>query len=112
MKNIGSLVFSFFVGGLVVAGVKYLSSNTDNPGLAAILGGLPTGLLVMYLVTRPDSVTYSHNYFFNTLILAAAIMTFYLMAIYTQLNKNLALTISIGIWVALVTINYMISKKK
>lgn len=111
MKNVGSLVFAFLVGGFVIASVKYLSTTVHNPGLAAIIGGLPTGLLTMYLISRQDSVTYSNSYFYNTLILASAIMAFYLMTIYTEWNKNLTLTLAIGIWSSLVTVHYLMQRK-
>ena len=47
-KEIKSLIIPFLLGGTVIAGVKFAATHLDDPALAAIIGGVPTGLISIY----------------------------------------------------------------
>ena len=110
MSELKGLIIPFLLGGATIAGVKYMAAHLNNPALAAILGGLPVGLLSIYVITSQNSVEYAHNYFYVTLILATAILSFYIIHIHTKLDKNIVLLISIVIWAVLVITRYLYAK--
>jgi len=109
---IQELLIPFLIGGTVIAGVKFAATHLENPVLAAIIGGMPTGLISIYFITRERSIGYSQNYFFVTLSLLTSIMIFYTLSIYTNLSKNLVLLISLLSWAAMVGIRYVITSKR
>ena len=111
MIDIKNLVVPFLIGGVTVSTVKFLS-NIGNPALAAIAGALPIGLISIFLLTSSDSVVYSKNYFFITLILAFSIALFYMLIIHTKLPKNVALGIAVFCWISIVSMRYFITHKK
>jgi hypothetical protein len=111
MSEIRSLVIPFLIGGTVITTVKFAATKMSNPALAAIMGGLPTGLISIYFLTADKSVGYAHNYFFVTLILATAIMVFYLLSINTALDKNIIWGISVATWALLVASRYFYSSR-
>lgn len=110
MSQINNLIIPFFLGGIVMAGVKFVSTHINNTGLAAIIGGLPTGLLAIYFVSDQKSLGYAHNYFYVTLSLLIAILVFYFVHRYTKISKNIVLLISILTWASLVGIHYFLSQ--
>jgi uncharacterized membrane protein YGL010W len=110
MSTLESLMIPFLIGGSIISGVKYAATHLNNPALAAILGGLPTGLLSIYFLTSEDSIGYANNYFYVTLILATSIMIFYLLRLYTNQSKNISLLIAIGSWILLVLAHYFYVK--
>lgn len=104
------ILIPFFIGGVVISSVKFISTHLDNPALAAIIGGIPTGLISIYFLSSQKSLKYSQNYFFVTLSLLTAILSFYLMILYTDIEKNKILIISIVLWMLLVLIRYYIAR--
>jgi hypothetical protein len=112
MSDLKGLIIPFLIGGSVIAGVKFAATHLDNPALAAILGGLPTGLISIYFLTSSKSIGYAHDYFYVTLILATAILTFYLLHIHTKMDKNVILLISLISWASLVVARYLYVSKK
>ena len=111
-NNLTSYVIPFLTAGFTVAAVKYVATHMNNPFLAAILGGLPIGLLSIYFLQSDKTIPYSKNYFHVTLCLATAILLFFLLQVHTSMDKNICLLIALGVWAVLVFINYMINRKK
>lgn len=112
MSSISSLIIPFLIGGTVIASVKYASSHIKNPGVAAIIGGIPTGLLAIYFIAEDETMGYTHNYFFVTLSLLVSIAVFYIINKHTELKKDIILLISLLCWATLVGISYMLEKNK
>jgi hypothetical protein len=111
-KNIlKSLIIPFLVGGTVISGVKYSSTHIKNPAVAAIIGGIPTGLLALYFVNNDKSLQYAYNYFFITLSLLTSVSIFFMLHTYTKIPKNQVLLISVMCWAILITIRYMFAGK-
>jgi hypothetical protein len=108
MSELKSLIIPFLIGGTIIASVKYASTHLDNPALAAIIGGFPTGLLSIYFVSASKSGEYAHDYFFVTLILLASIMIFYLIHTYSALDKRVTWVIAVMFWVIMVMIRYFV----
>jgi hypothetical protein len=106
MSDLKGLIIPFLIGGSVITGVKFMATHLNNPALAAILGGIPTGLISIYFLTSDKSIGYAYDYFYVTLILATAILAFYLIHIHTKLDKNVVLAIALATWVVLVLIRY------
>jgi len=108
LKNLG---IPFLIGGTVIAGVKYASIHIKNPAVAAIIGGIPTGLLSIYFISDDKTLKYAHNYFFVTLSLLAAIAIFYTLHTYTNMSKNTIWIISLICWALFIGIRYMLAGK-
>jgi hypothetical protein len=111
MKEWESIGITFLIGGCIFGGIKYLSGHV-NPAVAAILGGLPTGLAAIYILQKADAIRYSQSYFFNSMILSVAVMILYLILINSSMNKNIAVSIAFGSWVFLVVGKYFLTKHK
>lgn len=103
-----SLLVPFLIGGTTIAVVKYVASTLNNPALAAIFGGIPVGLVSIFFVANSESISYSINYFYVTMILGASILTFYALHTYTSLSKNVVLVIALATWLALAGGRYVI----
>lgn len=102
-NKIKGLIVPFLIGGTIVSTIKFVSENINNPGLAAMVGGIPTGLLGMYFLNQTQASQYSYHYFFNALILSFSILFFYIMINNVKLlNKNLLLLITLLIWGSIV----------
>lgn len=112
MSDLKDLIFPFLIGGSVIAGVKWASQHIDNPALAAVIGGVPTGLISIYWVSASKSLPYAHDYFYVTLSLLTAIAIFYALFTYTNIDKNLVLLIALACWGTLIAIRYTLSSKK
>lgn len=106
MSGLKSLIVSFLIGGIIIAILNFVA-NLDNSILADIII-TPLGLILIYFLTAEKSVGYAENYFYFTLILATATMVFYLLSIHTKMDKNLVLSIVLGIWVVVILIKYFV----
>jgi len=106
MFELKGFIIPFLLGGSVIASVKYAATHMNNPALAAILGGLPTGLISIYFLTSQKSIGYARDYFYITLVLATAILMFYLLHIHTKLDKNIVLVFALLTWAVLVGLRY------
>lgn len=111
MSEIKELIIPFLLGGTIIAGVKFAATHLKNPAIAAILGGLPTGLISIYFLTSDKTIGYSKNYFNVTLCLLTAILVFYLLQIYTNISKNIILLIAMCVWIVGVSINFYLSNR-
>jgi hypothetical protein len=111
MTDLKSIIIPFLIGGTVISGVKYASSYIENPAVAAIIGGIPTGLISMYFVSDEKTLKYAHNYFFVTLSLLTAIAVFYVLHTYTEVKKDIVLLISLCCWAVFIAIRYMAAGK-
>ena len=111
MSEVKKLIIPFLIGGTVIAGVKYASTHIKNPALAAIIGGVPTGLLAIYFISDEKTLKYAYNYFFVTLSLLASIAIFYNLNTHSNLTKNVSLLISILLWATFISIRYLAAGK-
>jgi peptidoglycan/LPS O-acetylase OafA/YrhL len=109
MSELKSIIIPFLIGGTVISGVKYASSHVQNTALAAIIGGVPTGLIAIYFVSDEKSLKYAHTYFFVTLSLLTAIAIFYVLHTYTNMKKDVVLLISLICWATFIGIRYMLA---
>lgn len=112
MSELKGLIIPFLLGGSIISSVKFAAIKLNNPALAAILGAIPTGLISVYFLTKKNSISYSENYFYITLILSIIILLFYLLNIHTKLNKNTILFFSLLAWSTLVWLHYWFSNNK
>lgn len=112
MSTVKNLIIPFLIGGTVIAGVKYASVHIKNPAVAAIIGGVPTGLISIYFVTDGKSLKYAHNYFFVTLSLLAAIAIFYTLHTYTNISKNMSVALALVCWATFIAIRYTLAGKE
>lgn len=78
-KHWVGLLATFIIGGTLLASVKFISQNMNNPALAAVVGGFPVGVLTMYLVASDQSRSYAKNYIFITSILLSSALLFYII---------------------------------
>ena len=111
MSDIKGLIIPFLIGGTVIAGVKYASEHIKNPAVAAVIGGIPTGLISIYFIADAKCLKYAHNYFFVTLSLLAAIAIFYSIYTYSNLSKGISLAISLVCWTILIMLRYLTTGK-
>tara|TARA_Y100000817_G_scaffold293867_2_gene267231 strand:- start:6868 stop:7188 length:321 start_codon:yes stop_codon:yes gene_type:complete len=102
-----NLLYPFFIGGSIFAGVSYLANIIQDPILASIIGSLPMGLLTSYVVR---SNAFLQNYAQG--VLKVLVITFvcvcFLIALlkYTTLGRILAISLSILLWAALQALRY------
>ena len=111
MTSLKGLIAPFIIGGTVIAGVKYASTHIKNPAIAAIIGGVPTGLISIYFLSDDESLKYAHNYFFVTLSLLAAIALFYTLYTHTNISRNLSVGIALIFWASFIGIRYVLVVK-
>jgi hypothetical protein len=78
-KHWVGLLATFIIGGTLLASVKFISQTMNNPALAAVVAGLPIGLLSMYLILSDQSRAYAKNYIFITSILLCSALVFYII---------------------------------
>ena len=72
---------SFFFGGGIIAGAKYIATWLD-PALAALLGGLPLGIIASFFLDTEDAKKrYYAGFLFSAFILALTIFGIHLMSI-------------------------------
>ncbi len=99
-----TLLEPFLIGGSVIAGVKWASLYL-NPGLAAVIGGVPTGLISSMFIAQDQRTDYVHNYIFVTAILLVAVLLYYYLLIKTKLDKTYAFVIALVFWILAQLIN-------
>ena len=115
---ISDILIPFIIGGLTVTGIKVSAKVFNNPGLAAIIGGLPLGLLTMYFVmNREQSKDYAKSYMLVSATTILATLIYYLIIVNNNKFGELAAwIIAIIVWIIIAVIKYFImnriSKKK
>lgn len=98
------LLEPFIIGGAIIAGAKWASLYL-NPGLAAVIGGLPLGLIASMFIQQNQRNEYINNYFFVTTILLLSILIYYFLLTKTEINKTYAFIIAISFWIFAQLIN-------
>ena len=104
MSHITALLEPFLIGGSIIAGVKWASLYL-NPGLAAVIGGVPTGLISSMFITEDKRDDYVYNYIFVSAILLAAVLVYYFVLTKTGISRTNAFIIAIGFWIIVQLIN-------
>ena len=99
-----TLLEPFLIGGSIIAGAKWASLYL-NPGLAAVIGGAPTGLISSMFISENNRVDYVYNYIFVTIILLLAVLIYYFLLTKTELSKRIAFIIALGFWIFVQLIN-------
>ncbi len=99
-----TLLEPFLIGGSVIAGAKWASLYL-NPGLAAVIGGAPTGLISSMFIASDQRNDYVYNYIFVTAILLVAVLVYYFILTKTELDKTYAFIIAVGFWIVAQVIN-------
>lgn len=110
-SDIKTYVSSFIIAGVIVTAIKYIAQNATNPGLAAVAGATPLGLMSIYFLTSEKSIPYAYSYFYITIILASSILLFYMLRIHTEMDKNLVLLFALLFWAGMVTLYYLYTNK-
>jgi len=76
-------VKEFLIGGTIISGVKLLSQYT-SPSVAALLGGLPTGVIAsFFLNSKKDKKEYYDGYIYSSFILFLSVVVIHFL-----LNKT------------------------
>ena len=90
---------AFVAGGLVIGGAKYVSQHV-SPMWAALLGGLPTGIMTaMFLDMSPgDTKKYYRGYILQSVILTTLIIVSNVLLWKTTLNPTMVIVASLIIW--------------
>lgn len=98
----GSFVIPFMIGGITVAGIKFLSNKVD-PKYAALLGALPIGYISTYYIDDVNkTMSYLMNYSFSLgFIILGAILYYILLS--HKFQKIMSLSIGFG-FILLLTI--------
>ena len=92
--NIEGLIIPFLIGGVTVAGIKFLS-NIVSPVYAALLGAVPIGFISTYYIKDTTKITpYLKNYIYTlSSVVLAAVLYIYLLHI--KLDRNISLVIGV-----------------
>ena len=102
---------SFFFGGGIVAGSKYVATWLD-PALAALVGGLPLGIIAsFFLDTEQAKRRYYAGFLYSIFILALTIFGIHLISIvFPDASMNSISVIALFIWAVMsfITIHVLI----
>ena len=88
--DIYGYIFPFLLGGVTVAGIKYLSTVV-SPAYAALVGAMPIGYLSTYFIPNVEKrkeYLVNYTYTLATIIICALA---YLYMLNIQIEKNIAL---------------------
>lgn len=89
-KNLEEYIFPFLLGGVTVAGIKYLSSVV-SPAYAALVGAMPIGYLSTFFIQTPEKrkeYLINYSYTLATIIICALA---YLYMLNLEVEKNMSL---------------------
>ena len=102
-----NLLYPFFIGGSVFAGVSYLANIIQDPILASILGTLPMGLLTSYVI-RSNAFLKKYAQGVLKVLIITFICVCFLIALlkYTALGRIIAISLSILLWAVLQCLRY------
>ena len=91
----------FLIGGVTVAGIKFLSNRVD-PKYAAVLGALPIGLISTYYIKDTSKLDdYLTNYTIMAAILIITALTFKFL-MFEKFSRTASYIDAILIWIAIV----------
>ena len=103
----------FLIGGIVIAGSKFVSKFA-SPSLSPIIGGMPTGIIAsLFLKSQNDKRAYFSGYYYSSILLALAIAWIHFTSItYKEWNVDVISAVALGMWAFLsyFAINYFIPK--
>ena len=104
MSNDFQIIKEFLIGGTFVAGISYIGNYVD-PLLAGLLAGVPIGLPSAYFIlSKQKSKEYVRNLALTTIVLTFVTILFYFTFVKYDLDKNIGIAISMGIWLLIVLI--------
>ena len=100
--KLAGYILPFILGGLTVAGVKYVST-ISTPAIAALIGAIPIGYLSIYFVSGRDKrEDYLENYAFSNIFTIMGVIS-YIIMLNMNIDRNLALVLGL-ILIATITI--------
>ena len=105
---------AFLAGGLVIGGAKYVAQHV-SPMWAALLGGLPTGIMTAIFLdmTPADTKKYYRGYIMQSVILTTLIIIANLLLWKTELDPSVVVVTALLVWfVVSVAVIKMDSKSK
>ena len=103
----------FLLGGSLIAGTKYMSTFM-NPALAPIIGGMPTGIIASFFLSKQNEKrAFFSGYVYTSFLLFLTILLIHLMSINTNLNIDIISSIGILVWAILsyLTVEIFITNK-
>ena len=113
--NIMEFIKPFLIGGCVIAGSKVVAKYS-SPALAPLVGGMPTGIIASFFMSKQeDKRKYFDGYFYSSILLAISIVCIDLIAGGNKkMNVDLISVIGLIIWAILsyFAINHFVNKKK
>ena len=102
------IITTFLIGGGLLAGIRLLSGKMNNPALAGIVAGIPTGLLAIVLLKSENVKKYTINYLIISVSTLISIIMFYLIFSYTKLKHKVVWGIALLFWITIVTLTVFI----
>ena len=100
------ILTEFIIGGIFLSAISTIANNID-PGLAGLLVGIPTGLLLMYFIIDHDkTVNYTITHTISILILAITSVFFHYLYLIKKVPKNNTIIYSVIIWVILIYLKW------
>jgi len=82
----GELIDSFFLGGALIGGTRYIS-GIIGPEYAALVGGLPTGLITPFFLDNDKKrELFLWGYLMDAIAMSIILVEIYYMLNYTELS--------------------------
>lgn len=90
---------TFFYSGLLMAGVKYVSTKLDS-SFAPIVSGLPLGIIGGFFINGNEKKhSYYEGYTYSSCILAMCVFAIYILSIaFTDISVNIISIIGLFMW--------------
>jgi len=107
MKDYNTYFMTFILSGLLITGIKYLTTKWDSKKLSVVLGGIPTGLIAMYVLKSSEGLEYSKYYLINNIICTTTVALSFLLFYNKVASKNDIVTISILFWIGIMIVVYV-----
>jgi hypothetical protein len=96
-------LIAFLLGGAIIGSARLISS-TIGPEYAALVGGLPTGLMApFFLSTDVAKRKLMWGYFLDSFVMIAVLAGLYILVTYTDLHGILVSIGSLMIWAAVLS---------
>lgn len=109
---ISNIIIPFIIGGLILSTAKYVSSKLHNPKLAAIVAGVPIGLITMYFISTEEAIIYSVDYVYLLLIILMVSILYAKLIQNTKIPKNILVIGALLVWLVLSLLRYKITSSK
>jgi hypothetical protein len=105
----------FLIGGCVIAGSKVVAKYS-SPALAPLVGGMPTGIIASFFMSKQDDKRkYFDGYFYSSILLAVAIVCIDLIVSKNKsMNVDIVSGLGLIVWALLTyfVINHFMKKNK